>query len=129
MNEPGRGPAWYGWGADVYNTRFQPAVASGPILAQVPGLNLKWAFGFPNGTSSYGQPTVVSDRDFVGTDTGYVYSLDAKTECIYSSVLTRPECANAPTIAPITGQGDTRFAVYFGDVKANVYAVDAQTGT
>ena len=35
---------------------------------------------------------------------------------------------NAITIRPIKGQGAAKFAVYFGDIKANVYAVDAATG-
>jgi hypothetical protein len=45
----------------------------------VPNLKLKWAFGLPNAASMYGQPTVAGGRVFVGADTGYVYSLDAKT--------------------------------------------------
>src|SRR5262245_12446462 len=66
------GPSWNGWGADVSNSRFQPARAAALDAAKVPKLKLKWAFGFPNGTSVYGQPTVVGGRVFIGTDTGYL---------------------------------------------------------
>jgi len=116
-----KGAAWNGWGVDIANSRFQPARAAGLTPEMVPRLTLKWAFGFPNGTSSYGQPTVVSGRVFVGTDTGYVYSLDAKTGCVYWSFQTRAGVRNAPTV-------QSRYAVFFGDVKANVYAIDAQNG-
>ena len=32
------------------------------------------------------------------------------------------------SIAPVKGHGATKYAAYFGDAHANVYAVDAQTG-
>jgi polyvinyl alcohol dehydrogenase (cytochrome) len=128
IGDAARGPSWNGWGADAANTRFQPANAAGLDASQVPKLKLKWAFGFPNGTSAYGQPTVVSGRVFVGTDTGYVYAIDAKSGCVYWSFLTKAGVRNAPTVAPIVSTGARRLAVYFGDLKANVYAIDAQTG-
>lgn len=121
-------PSWNGWGADLANTRFQPARAAGVSAAQVPRLRLKWAFGFPNGTSSYGQPTIALQRVFVGTDTGYLYALGANTGCVHWSFQTRAGVRNAPTVAPIAVGGRTRAAVFVGDVKANVYAVDALTG-
>src|SRR5262249_29245606 len=68
---------WNGWGNGTGNERFQPAASAGLTAATVPKLKLKWAFGYPGGTSAYGQPTVFAGRIFVGTDTGYVYSLDA----------------------------------------------------
>ena len=34
----------------------------------------------------------------------------------------------ALSIGPVTGQGSTKYAVFFGDAKANVYALDAQNG-
>src|SRR5262245_38726528 len=75
--DPARGPAWNGWGADASNSRFQPAQAAGLTAAQVPRLKLKWVFGFPSGVSANTQPTIASGRVFVGSDNGFVYSLDA----------------------------------------------------
>jgi polyvinyl alcohol dehydrogenase (cytochrome) len=121
-------PAWNGWGADVQNTRFQSAKAAGLNASDVSQLKLKWAFGLPNSTSAYAQPAVVFGRVFVGSDTGYIYSLDAKTGCVYWSFKAKHGVRNAMTVAPIKGQGATRYAVYFGDIKANAYAIDAQTG-
>ena len=128
LTDPARSAGWNGWGADLSNTRFQPAGAAGLTAAQVPQLKLKWAFGFPTGVSANGQPTIVSGRVFVGSDNGFVYSLDAKTGCVYWSFENGSIVRNALTIGPVTGQGDARYAVYFGDGKANVFALDAQTG-
>jgi polyvinyl alcohol dehydrogenase (cytochrome) len=85
LTDPTRGPLWSGWGADSGNSRFQPAPAAGLAAADVPKLKLKWAFGFPNGTSAFAQPAVAGGRLFVGSDNGYVYALDAATGCSYWS--------------------------------------------
>src|SRR5438876_8574094 len=77
------GPSWNGWGAGVTNTRFQSAEQAGLSAAQVPGLKLKWAYGFPEAISAYTQPIVAGGRVFVGSQNGTVYSLDAKTGCTY----------------------------------------------
>jgi polyvinyl alcohol dehydrogenase (cytochrome) len=122
------GSDWNGWGNDVANTRFQSAAAAGLTAATVPNLKLKWAFGFPGGTSAFAQPAVVGGRVFVGTDIGYVYSLDAATGCIYWSFRPDAGVRNAMTVGPITTHGKHRYAVFFGDLKANAYAIDAQTG-
>lgn len=118
---------WNGWGADLQNTRFRSAQESGLASAQIPRLALKWAFGLPNSTSAYGQPTVVGGRVFFGTDTGYVYSLDARSGCVYWSFLAKAGVRNAMTVAR-QGFWRPRYRVYFGDIKANVYAIDADSG-
>jgi polyvinyl alcohol dehydrogenase (cytochrome) len=128
LTDPARGPSWNGWGADVSNSRFQPAQAAGLTAAQVPQLKLKWVFGFPAGVSANTQPTIASGRVFVGSDNGFVYSLDSATGCVYWSFENGSIVRNALTIGPISGQGNSRYAVYFGDGKANVFALDAQTG-
>jgi polyvinyl alcohol dehydrogenase (cytochrome) len=121
-------PRWNGWGNDVLNTRFQTASAAGLTSDRVPQLKLKWAFGFPYGAEAYGQPTVAAGRVFLGTDTGFVYSLDANTGCIYWSFHVDSGVRTAISIGPLAGQGTGTSAAYFGDGKANVYAVNAETG-
>ncbi len=119
---------WNGWGNGLANHRFQSTAAAGLTATTVPNLKLKWAFGFPGGTSAFGQPTVFAGRVFVGSDIGYVYSLDAATGCVYWSYRTDAGVRNAMTVGPIRTQGKTHYAVYFGDLKANAYAIDAHTG-
>jgi polyvinyl alcohol dehydrogenase (cytochrome) len=128
MKDPSSGPLWSGWGPDISNTRYQPTEVAGLTKADVPKLKLKWAFGFPLGISAYGTPAIASGRLFIGTDVGWVYSLDAKTGCVYWGYETGVTVRPAISIGPVTGQGNARYAIYFGDAKANVYALDAQTG-
>jgi polyvinyl alcohol dehydrogenase (cytochrome) len=129
LPDPSRFPAWNGWGADVRNTRFQPAKSAGLTAAQVPSLQLKWAFGFPLGVSAFGQPSVAAGRVFVGSDIGYVYSLNMRTGCVYWSYPAKAAVRTAIVIGPAKAGRSARQAVYFGDMQANVYALDAATGT
>jgi polyvinyl alcohol dehydrogenase (cytochrome) len=119
-------PAWNGWGGDLSNTRFQSAKAAGLTAEQAPSLKLKWAFGFPGATAVQGQPTIALGRVFVGVDTGTVYSLDAASGCVYWSFPAEAAVRTAVSIGPWSG--GARYAAYFGDLKANVFAVDAATG-
>ena len=129
FEDPFSGPMWNGWGVDATNGRFQSAEAAGLSAEQVPDLTLKWAFGFPSGSSAYAQPTVVGGRVFVGADVGYVYALDTETGCVHWSFEAEAGVRTAVSIGSVTGAGSTRYAAYFGDVAANVYAVDAATGS
>lgn len=119
-------PSWNGWGLDPENSRFQPAKAAGLTADQVPQLTLKWAFGFPATEEMWGQPTVAGGRVFIGVDTGAVYSIDAASGCVYWSFQSDAGVRNAINIGPMKGGG--KYAAYFGDMKANVYKVDASTG-
>ncbi len=121
---PFQGSEWNGWGFDAGDTRFQ--TAPGLSAADVPKLGLKWAFGFPSGNSAYGQPVVVGGRVFVGADTGFVYSLDAATGCVYWSFRADSGVRTAVSVGP--GSTDHKYLAYFGDIRSNVYAVDAETG-
>jgi len=128
LADPAAGPGWNGWGNGLANTRFQGGAAAGLSPTDVPRLTLKWAFGYPTGLSANGQPTVVAGRVFVGSDNGFFYALDAKTGCVYWSFEQGSIVRNAPVVGAVTGQGATRYGVFFGDGHANVYALDAQDG-
>jgi polyvinyl alcohol dehydrogenase (cytochrome) len=128
MPDPSKGPAWNGWGVDARNARFQSAEAAQLTAARIPNLKLKWAFGFPLGVSAFGQPSVAAGRVFVGSDTGFVYSLDTHTGCVYWSYQAKAGVRTAVTIGPVGAANSSRYAVYFGDMQANVYAVDAASG-
>jgi polyvinyl alcohol dehydrogenase (cytochrome) len=119
------GPAWNGWGRELTNTRFQTEAQAGLTAEQVPRLKLKWAFGYPDATSAWAQPSVAGGRVFVGSHNGTIYSLDAKTGCIYWTFGAGGGVRNAMVIGPRSGGG---YAVYFGDSNATAYALDASTG-
>ena len=119
------GPAWNGWGITSSNTRFQPAEAAGMSIESIPRLKLEWAFGFPGEVSASAQPVIVGGRLFIGSYGGKVYSLDAKSGCIYWIFEAKAGVRSAISIGE-TGNGN--IAAYFGDARANVYALNAATG-
>jgi len=116
------GPVWNGWGVDPVNSRFQNAQAAGVTSDRVSKLKLKWAFGFPGATTAFATPTVVGGKLFVGSADGTVYSLNAQTGCINWSY---QASEGVRTAILISSNGQT---VYFGDLHANLYAVDAVRG-
>jgi len=120
------GPRWNGWGADINNSRFQPAAMAGLTPEQVPRLQLKWAFGFPGASSAEAQPTIVGGLLFVGGGDRKIYALDAKSGCIRWTFATEAVVRTAISVGPIAGTD--QFAVFFGDVRASAYAVNATTG-
>ena len=128
LADPAAGSIWNGWGATAGNTRNKTPSQARLKVRDIPRLKLKWAFGFDKGMSSFGQPAVASGRVFVGSDTGYVYALDADSGCVYWSFKPVSNVRNAINIGPVSGYAGTKYAVYFGDLRANVYALDAQTG-
>ncbi len=126
LRDPMKGPRWTGWGADPENTRFQKN--AGLDADNVPKLKLKWAFGFPGATVAYAQPAVAGGRVYVGSATGVIYSLDAKTGCAHWSYPAPAAVRTAISIGPVPGTGPSRHAVFFGDLAATVHALDASTG-
>jgi polyvinyl alcohol dehydrogenase (cytochrome) len=125
--DPAAGPRWSGWSADVANTRFQPAAQAGMTAEQVPKLELKWAFGFPNANTARALPTIAGGRVFVGSQSGAVYALDAKTGCTIWTYQAKAGVRTGIVIGPRPGAAG-KFGAYFGDARANAYAVDAATG-
>ena len=113
--------AWNGWSPDDRNTRYQPKNEGGITAAQLPSLKLKWAFGFPNTVTAYGQPTVAEGRVYVGSNDGTVYALDAESGCIYWMYQARAMVRDAVVIGP-------GHRAYIGDLESNFYALDANTG-
>ncbi len=115
---------WNGWGIDPENSRFQSN--PGLTVEDLPRLKLKWAFGFPDQSSTSAQPTVISGRVFVGSSAGVVYMLSASNGCIF---WTYASGAGVRTAVVIGKLPSGKWAAFFGDVDAWVHAVDAETGS
>jgi polyvinyl alcohol dehydrogenase (cytochrome) len=118
------GPGWNGWGATPENKREQSAAAAGLNAALLPRLKLKWAFGFPDATSAWAQPTIAGGWLFVGSQNGSVYALDAHSGCIRWVFSADGGVRTAISVGPRAGGA----AVYFGDTGAQAYALDAASG-
>ncbi|HQR35112.1 MAG TPA: PQQ-binding-like beta-propeller repeat protein [Blastocatellia bacterium] len=116
---------WNGWGFDYDSTRFQPK--PGLKVEDVPKLKVKWAFAYP-ATMAIGQPTVVGDRLYVTSDSGQVISLNAQSGCAYWAISVGAPVRTAVSVGALPAGSAAKFAAYFGDEKATVHAVDAETG-
>lgn len=114
--------SWNGWANSDANWRFQPK--PGFAAAAVPNLKLKWAFGFPGGTSVRGQPTVFAGRLFIGSHDGTVYALDAATGCQHWSTTVPAPIRTAIAIGQVQG----RWILLAGDSAGYLHALDATTG-
>ncbi len=119
------GSIWNGWGRDLDNSHYQPN--PGFQLADVPKLKLKWAFAYAGGRAN-GQPTVIGSRVFVTSESGHVYALNAMSGCTYWTFESPGPARTAITIAAVPHSSPAKFAAFFGDEKAFVYALDALTG-
>jgi polyvinyl alcohol dehydrogenase (cytochrome) len=116
-------PSWAGWSPTSTNTRFQNRQRAGLAAGDVPRLTLRWAFGFPDASVAWSQPTVAAGRVYVGSQNGTVYALDARTGCIHWAF-----AAAGGVRTAIVSDADTPGIVYFGDTAANAYALEAETG-
>jgi polyvinyl alcohol dehydrogenase (cytochrome) len=125
-----RGPAASGWGLAPGNTRHLGADAAGLTAADLPGLELKWAFAFPNAQRARSQPAVAYGAVYVGSQDGTVHALDEETGCLRWTfrapaevrtgiVVESPDAAQRRADPPL---------LFFADLLARVYAVDAFTG-
>ena len=124
--DPTRGPSWMNWGNDASNSRFAPQ--GGVTAADLPRLKLKWAFGFEGITSARVQPAMAGGKLFVASDNAELNALDPKTGCAYWTFKADFGVRSALTVGPYRNAGQVAYAVFFGDQRANAYAVDTVTG-
>ena len=112
---------WNGWGRDQSNTRYAPN--PGFTAADLPRLQLKWAFGY-RGSYVYGQPVVVAGRVYVTSSGGRIHSLDLASGCVHWSFSAEAAARSAIVIGNVGGVT----TLYFGDDAGNVYALQAADG-
>ncbi len=118
-------PQWNGWGRDLDNSRYQPK--PGLKAEDVAKLKVKWAWAHP-GPMATGQPTIIGNRLFVTTEVGQIYCLNAQTGCTYWSMNAGAAVRAAMSVGALPAGSKAKNALYFGDEKSNVQAVDAATG-
>ena len=123
-------PRSTGWGLTHANTRFVDADSAGLSKTDVPKLKLKWAFAFPRATRARSQPALAGGTVFVGSQHGTVYALDADTGCVRWTFRASAEVRTGITVGDWIGDiAPARpVLIYFADLIARVYAVNAQNG-
>jgi len=124
--DPMQGPRWMAWGNDATNARFAPQ--GGLTAVDLPRLKLKWAFGYEGASSARVQPALAGGKLFAASDNAELHALDPKTGCTYWTFKADAGVRSALSIGPYRSGGATRYAVFFGDQRANAYAVDTVSG-
>ncbi|MFC6884404.1 PQQ-binding-like beta-propeller repeat protein [Actinomadura yumaensis] len=122
----GRNGDWPSWQKDPLGSRHNGAERD-ITPANVGGLKLKWAFGYPrNAGTPRSQPAVIGDTVYFGAPDGLFHARDARTGAAkwsfdLSTVGTgRAQVQDGPAVAG--GK------VYFGDSRGYLFAVDQRTG-
>lgn len=123
LDPPPNPPGWAGWGSDLENSRYQPAAAAGLDRASVKNLKFKWAFGFAGAAATFGQPTAVDGKLFVGSEDGTVYALDSATGCMWWSFKA------SATVKTAISVGEKGSVALFGDTNGIVYALKVADGS
>jgi polyvinyl alcohol dehydrogenase (cytochrome) len=126
-----REPAASGWGITPENTRLIDAGTAGLAAADLPRLELRWAFAFPGAQRARSQPAVAYGAVYVGSQDGTVYALDEESGCVRWTFRAPAEVRTAIVVeAPASARARNGTPlVFFGDLLARIYAVDAFTGT
>ena len=114
-----------GWGHD--NRRFVDAETARFSADDVPNLELKWAFAYPNALRARSQPAIAMGAVFVGSQDGTVYAFDLESGCERWSFQASAEVRTGIVLSDADA-GDGVTLAFFGDILARLYAVDALTG-
>jgi polyvinyl alcohol dehydrogenase (cytochrome) len=118
------GPQWNGWSPNANNTRFEDAAAAGLSAGSVKKLKLKWAFNLGEVGVARAQPVIIGGRLFTTAQNGSVYALDAATGCMRWRFQADIGVRSGVTFGDANGTP----AVFFGDLRAAIYALDADNG-
>ncbi len=90
-------------------------------------LKLKWAFGFEGDVNAFAQPAVLDQELFVGSASGLIHALDARSGCTQWEFQAEGPVRTAMLVAPLNAREKTH-ALLFGDQIGWFYAVEAESG-
>jgi polyvinyl alcohol dehydrogenase (cytochrome) len=128
MGNPAKGASWNGFGNGPASTRYQDAKRGGITANDLSRLKLKWAFGYTGVAAARTSPTLAGGRLFVGSDSGEVHALDPATGCTHWSYKAAAGVRTAPSVVAYNAGSKRGNAVIFGDQRATLTALDADTG-
>ncbi len=118
--------SWMGFGGTLEGTGFQSAERAALEAADVPSLELRWAFAFPQGSKVRTKPTVVGDVILVGDQFGGVFALETASGCVRWSFAADAGISGSILVDE---DADGRSLAYFVDFRTNAYALDVATGS
>ena len=118
--------SWTGFAGNLAGTGYQPPERAGLDASDVPKLELRWAFAFPDGTNMRTSPAVAGDAALVAGPFGEVLALDLATGCVRWSFEADAVIRGAIAV----GEGpEGRSTAWFVDSRTNAYAVDLASGS
>ena len=120
-------PTWLGWGNSLRNDRYQKIELNEFSQPNPELLKLAWTFAVPGADRMRSQPTVGGGVVFVGSQSGSVYALDAKTGCVWWTFNALSEVRGSISIE--LGKEDLPESLYFGDFQGYIYKLEASTGS
>lgn len=119
-------PGWLGWGNSLSNDRSQKIELNEFSQLTPELLELAWTFAVPGADRMRSQPTVGGGVVFMGSQSGSVYALDAKTGCVWWTFNASSEVR--VSISVELGKEDLPESLYFGDFQGYIYKLEALTG-
>ncbi len=124
-----RPPQSTGWGVGLNNNRYVSEAVGGLDKNAIENLELKWVVAFPNALRARSEPGIAGGSLFVGSQDGTVYALNQETGCVRWTFRASAEVRTAIVVEPWTaGDTDAEPRIFFGDLLARDYAVNAVTG-
>lgn len=114
-------------GVDITAPRRLTAEEAGLTTEELRNLEVAWAIGLPGVTTPRAAPVIVGSTVFYSAvDTGRLLALDAETGCVKWVYESATPLRSSVSLGQIDESG--RQALFFGDARAQVHAVDAATG-
>jgi len=113
-----------GWSREYTQQRFYDEQQTGLTAADLPTLEVAWAFAFEDAIQPRSLPAITDKAIFVGSEEGAIFALDAQTGCGYWRFQAQDQIRTAISV----GRAEGRWLVFFGDNTATAYGVDALTG-
>jgi polyvinyl alcohol dehydrogenase (cytochrome) len=116
-----------GWTLNSNSTRHQEASKAMLNASTVGELELQWSFVFVGDEERRGHPVVTTEAVILGSPAGTVRALGRSTGCDIWSFQAEAQVRTAAVLGDDPAS-DGRL-LYFGDTLANVYAIDAESGS
>jgi len=113
-----------GWSRTLEQSRSYNFEQSGLNAQSINELEVAWSYVFEDSVHPRSLPAISSQAIFIGSESEGVLALDIDTGCQFWQFYLEEEVRTAISVADVEGQ----WVVFFSDVKANVYALDALTG-